>query len=70
MRVTLLAIAFVLGGCTVQSQYVDADRLTYEAVAPEYLGYVESDPYMSPEETDRRRATVASWKARIGAGGE
>ena len=71
MRVLGLFVAAVLSGCSgLHSNYVSADRLTYEAVAPEYLDYLEADPDLSTEERDRRLRTLESWEARVVAAEE
>ncbi len=66
--VAVLALV-VGGGCNVPGEYVEADRLTYEAVAPRYIRYVEADPELAkPEkkdEKDRILRTVQTWKLRI-----
>lgn len=45
--------------------YVDADRLTWNAVAPEYDAYVQGDPKLTPDQKARRRRTVDTWRLRI-----
>lgn len=61
----LLIWLLALVGCSgVSKQYAEADAATYDAVAPEYLGYVDADPALSGEQRQRRHETVASWKAR------
>jgi len=63
LLVTFLAIA--AAGCNLQKEYVKADRLTYEAIAPEYEAYVAADPKLSIEQKERHLRTVLSWKLRI-----
>jgi hypothetical protein len=46
-------------------EYVKADRLTYDAIAPEYLRYVDADPGLTQEQKDRRHRTVDTWNLRI-----
>ena len=65
MRTLLLVLLLFLMSCApVEQTYVEADRATYEAVAGEYLGYVEADPRLSPEQVERRKRTILSWEAR------
>ena len=45
--------------------YVAADRATYDAVAPEYAGYVNADAGLEPEQRERRARTLQTWDARI-----
>lgn len=65
MKRLALLLLLVISGCAVQEKYVMADRLTYQAVSPEYMDYVEGDPTLTDEQRDRRRRTVYSWDARI-----
>ncbi len=64
-----LAASLLLGatGCTPAGMYVAADRATYEAVAPEYLGYVAADPAMTADQKNRRRRTLETWRLRLEA---
>jgi hypothetical protein len=67
----LLSVTALLGGCTVQQEYVKADRLTFDVIAPRYLRYVEADPALDQEKKDRRKRTVESWRLRLDkAGGD
>lgn len=68
-RILLLAAALALGlsACATSERYADADRQTYEAVAPELEAYIEADAHLTPEQRERRRALLRSWKARIDA---
>jgi hypothetical protein len=47
--------------------YVAADRATYEAVAPEYAGYVQEDPRLDEDERVTRARTLQTWDARLRA---
>lgn len=58
----------LLCGCSLQSMYVAADRLTFEAVAPEYVDYVNGDPKLTKEQKKRRHRTVRAWDARTKEG--
>lgn len=57
----------VAPGCTLQEAYVAADQATYDAVAPEYEGYVNLDTGLTEVQKERRRETLRSWKARLAA---
>ena len=60
--VCLLALA----GCsTPPDSYVEADRATYNNVAPEYLEYVRNDGSLTTEQKLRRERTVHTWNLRI-----
>lgn len=61
----LLLVLLSLAGCQgVSASYAEADAATYDAVAPEYLGYVDADPALTKDQKVRRHETVDSWKAR------
>lgn len=64
---SLAVVALCLGafGCVVDKEYVKADRLTFDAIAPDYVKYVEADPALDQEQKDRRKRTIESWKLRI-----
>ena len=74
MRMFLLSglLALGLSACVSPSHtaYVGADRLTFDAVAPEYLRYVEADPSLDGAAKERRKRTIESWRLRIKKGGE
>lgn len=63
----LLVALLALGSCGGVPAVLDvtADRATYDAVAPAYLGYVDADPVLSAEAKQSRHDTVASWDLRI-----
>lgn len=63
----LLILAVLLAGCGTSSQYVEADRATYNAISTSYLSYVDRDPALSAEQRALRHATVKSWRKRIEA---
>ena len=71
---TLRASAFAIvllfsAGCAttdiIRSDYVAADRATYNAVTPGYLNYVQADSTLSKEEKARRARTVSTWRLRL-----
>lgn len=45
--------------------FVSASRAAHDAIAPEYLHYVDADPALTQEQRDRRRATVTRWGEAI-----
>lgn len=47
--------------------YIQADRATFDVIAPSYLVYVTNDTNLTEEEKERRRRTIASWQARLRA---
>ena len=58
--VVLLAV-----GCSPASIYIEADRATYEAIAPAYLGYIERDPGLDADQVERRARLIETWRIRI-----
>lgn len=66
MRLLSVSVSVVLLGCCgLDARYVQADRLTYRAVAPEYEAYLAGDRGLSAEQQQRRRRTLAAWKDRL-----
>ena len=63
MRAFLVGLVFFTG-CTLQSSYVAADRMTFDAIASEYRLYVAEDDLLSEEKKERRYRLVESWDAR------
>lgn len=61
----LACLSGVCGCATPEAAFVRAERATYQAVAPEYVAYVEADPALSDEEKERRRRTVRTWDLSI-----
>lgn len=56
----------LLSGCAgVPESYRAADRATYEAIAPEFVDYVESDESLSESQKRHRRLTVETWRLRL-----
>lgn len=70
IRLCVLGIVIALAGCAatgdvIQADYVQADRATYEAIAPEYLKYVQDDQTIGADERARRERTVTTWRLRL-----
>lgn len=69
--VWLLLLLSQSPGCAAlanpSAAYVDADRATHDAVAPEYAAYVHADPTLDEEQKARRDRTLATWDGRIRA---
>lgn len=47
--------------------HAQAELDTFQAIAPEYRGYVEGDPALTPEAKQLRYDTVETWRRRVGA---
>lgn len=70
LRIGLLSLALAVSGCgttgeIIRKDYVDADRATYEAVAPAYLNYVQADQSIDSDERARRERTIRTWRLRL-----
>lgn len=62
----LFVAAMLLPGCgSIAKQYVEADRKTFDAIAPEYSKYVEADESLDDDAKKLRLANVASWGYRL-----
>ncbi|MBK9975397.1 MAG: hypothetical protein IPP14_11560 [Planctomycetes bacterium] len=68
----LFVLVLVLGpllallcGCTVQGEYVKADRATYNAVAPRQARYIEADSSLTDEQRDQGLTTLKTWDLRL-----
>ena len=70
LRTALCSIVLLSAGCCatddiIRSDYVKGDRLTFDAITPAYLKYVEEDDTLSEEKKTRRKRTVRTWKLRL-----
>jgi hypothetical protein len=65
----LAGFIFMLAtGCqTVPQAYSLADQATYEAIAPEYAGYVKRDESLTLSQKEVRLHTLRTWFERIDA---
>jgi hypothetical protein len=61
---SIVCLSF-LAGCDVAKQYIEADRATYEAVAPEYSEYVKNDPNLNDNSKQLRLNTLTTWESRL-----
>lgn len=65
-RMALLSVFLsipVLSGCgSLQEEYVKADRLTYEDLAPIVVRGANT---LEPEDRDRKLRTLATWDLRL-----
>jgi len=64
--VKFIPLLLLLASCGISQEYVKADRLTYDAVAPEFRAYVEGDPKLdTPEKKAVRLHTLETWDLRL-----
>lgn len=71
LRTSLLSVALLwTAGCCsttdlIRADYTAADRATFDAVAPNYLNYVEHDDSLDADEKKRRERTITTWRLRL-----
>lgn len=56
---------FLFSGCTAPETYVQADRATYEQIAPAHRRYIEQDLTLNASQRASRLDTLNSWELRI-----
>lgn len=67
----VLASALLAGCAGTAKEYVEADRATYEAIAPDHLKYIDADPALHNADGTLNKdgklavATVDSWRYRL-----
>ena len=65
LLICVLAL-FLLPSCVgPDPTFVAASRATHDAVAPEYVHYVDADPALTAEQRARRRETIDRWREAI-----
>lgn len=66
LALALAGLALLVPACAApDAAFVRAERATFAAVAPEYVGYVRADPALTAEQRARRERTVATWDLSI-----
>jgi hypothetical protein len=68
MKKTLLLSFFVLAlaGCRGPAQdYVDADALTYNALAADAVYGIKNNPALDADQKERHLRTIKTWKLRL-----
>jgi hypothetical protein len=69
MMLGALAFVAMSVGCsaydTPGAEYVQADRKTYNAVAPRLTKYIDADTSLEGWQKDNAKATLTSWNARV-----
>jgi hypothetical protein len=68
MRSQLLAVVLsvLIPACAaLDPAYVQAERATFDALAPAHRSYVDADLDLSGDEKARRMRLLDSWEARI-----
>jgi hypothetical protein len=61
----LAAMMTLLASCGMNKAYLVADRLTYEAIAPDYSAYVMEDESLSAKDREIYLRTLTIWLQRI-----
>ena len=60
-----LALLSSCEGLSVADAYLEADRLTYKAIAPKSTAYVEADESLDEGTKKLRIAVLRAWKVRL-----
>jgi hypothetical protein len=56
------ALLTTIAGCAApNTAFVQAERSTYNAIAPEYSAYVETDGSLTSDQKTRRQRTLQTW---------
>lgn len=63
----LVLVLLSVVGCAAPASFLAAERATYNAVAPEYLDYVNADPKLDAAQKQSRRDTIQAWDAGLRA---
>ena len=66
----LAACLLLLSSCnglSVAGAYLEADRLTYNAIAPKYKAYVEADATLDADTKRLRLNVLTTWNMRLEA---
>lgn len=61
----LLALLLFASCEAVPSTYVQADRATFDAIAPAHRAYVEADATLDEQQKARRIRTLETWLLRL-----
>lgn len=64
MKKLLIALVFVTG-CSLNADYVQADKETYDAFSPKLDTWIENDSSLDSDEKEDYRALKRSWEARV-----
>jgi starvation-inducible outer membrane lipoprotein len=67
MKTLAILLLLLLSACTSTPHFVAASRATYDAIAPEYLAYIEDDASLAEASKQIRRNTMARWREAIEA---
>jgi hypothetical protein len=63
-----ILLAAGLSSCGTPTQtYYEADWAIFQAVAPEYRRYIQSDPTLNAAQVQRRIDTITAWQQLIEA---
>jgi hypothetical protein len=65
LSILLFVLLGVAAGCSIPDDYVQADRDTFMAIAPEYASYVSGDQRLDDEQRQRRMLLIDSWRIRL-----
>ena len=63
--IALVPLVTFTSCATISPEMVNAERTSYNAIAPDYLKYVNSDATLSIDQKVSRNNLVQSWDAQI-----
>ena len=58
----LLGVVFSSGCCAVPRAFWDGEQAVYNALAQEYVSYVEGDTSLSEDQAEDRKRTIRAWR--------
>jgi len=58
----LLGVMLSAGCCSVPKVFWDGEQAVYNALAQEYVVYVEGDTSLSDEQVEDRKRTIRAWR--------
>jgi len=67
LSLAALSLLSSCSGLSVSNAYLEADKMTYEAIAPDYRTYVEDDANLDEAAKAARIRLLNSWKMRLEA---
>lgn len=67
MKKTLLVALLALPSCGIPKTHIVAERAIYDALEPDFRGYVESDESLTESQKKLKMRTLARWDEMISA---
>ena len=61
-RAILVAMIIVLSGCGINKAFLQGEEAAFQAIAPTYILYIESDETLDELSREDRMRTVRAWR--------